>query len=350
MSDLQDLDKRLLDALQKQIPLVDRPFERLGRDLGLSEEDVIGRIERLKTGPTRFIRQISAIFDSASLGYRSSLVAAKVEPLQIEHAAAIISAHPGVSHNYERQHAYNLWYTVTVPPDSRLGLEKTVQILHQRSDAKVTRLMPAYRIYKIGVKFDMSGEAEQATSEPRIPNTEHRTPNVAELSEADKRMIRALQQDLPLTSRPFEQWATQAEVSEADLTAAAARFLETKAMRRFSAVLHHRAAGFTANAMGAWVVPPEQHDEFGQMAASVSAVSHCYLRPTFEDWPYSIFTMVHGRKSEDCQAALAEIARRTGIAQYTALYSTREFKKVRVRYFTGENEAWEAAAEGQANG
>jgi hypothetical protein len=93
-----------------------------------------------------------------SLGYESCLVAARVQESRIDSAAAEISRHPGVSHNYRRDHAYNLWYTVAVPPDSALGLERTVQTLHQRSGAVVSRLMPALKVYKIGVKFNLTGE------------------------------------------------------------------------------------------------------------------------------------------------------------------------------------------------
>ena len=115
-------------------------------------------------------------------------------------------------------------------------------------------------------------------------------------------------------------------------------------MRRFSAVIRHRQAGFGANAMGVWPVPPERQEKFGQIAASFSAVSHCYLRPTYQDWPYSIFTMVHGQTREECEKVLAEISRTTGVTEYRALYSSQEFKKVRVKYFMGDIEAWEDEA------
>src|SRR5690242_1250418 len=129
---LDPLDARLLNALQEQLPLIARPFQVLGKKLGLTEADVLARVQRLKTGPQRVIRQISAIFDSRVLGYQSCLVAAKVNPSRIDEAAEVISAHPGVSHNYRREHAYNLWYTLAVPPDSRLGLEATMAVLQER--------------------------------------------------------------------------------------------------------------------------------------------------------------------------------------------------------------------------
>jgi DNA-binding Lrp family transcriptional regulator len=115
-------------------------------------------------------------------------------------------------------------------------------------------------------------------------------------------------------------------------------------MRRFSAVLRHREAGISANAMGVWAVPAEQAESFGARAAEFPAVSHCYLRQSWPDWPYTIFTMVHAPTQEKCEAVLAEISAATGVTNYSALYSSKEYKKVRVQYFTPDVAAWEARA------
>jgi DNA-binding Lrp family transcriptional regulator len=337
-------DLKILDLIQQQIPLVETPFAAIAQKLGLDEADVLRRISAMKQKPA-VIRQISAIFDSRTLGYTSCLVAAKVEESRIEAAAAEINKCPGVSHNYRRNHAYNLWYTVAVPPDSKLGLQGTVDALHKLSGAIVTRLMPSLKLFKIGVKFNLSGEDEVAARTDAKPafdsDKQAKAAAAFSVTDADKRMIRVLQQDLPIEPRPFDAWAQQAGVMVVQLLEAAKRYEQVGCMRRFSAVLKHREAGFGANAMGAWVVPPEKHDSFGATAASFSAVSHCYLRPSYEDWPYSIFTMVHGQSKEECEQVLAAIAKETGITDYAALYSSHEFKKVRVKYFTGEIERWE---------
>lgn len=340
---MDDRDRQLLNLMQEKIPLVARPFEALGAELGLPEQEVLDRIHALKAPPSPVIRQISAIFDTKALGYQSSLVAAKVAPDHIERAADVINRHPGVTHNYERNHPYNLWYTVAVPPDSRFGLEKTVELLHQQSGAAVTRLFPTLRLYKIGVNFDLTGSTGAAarSEKPRFTEQHRRQAMGFTVTDADKRMIRVLQQDLPIVPRPFDLWAAQADVDADELLAAAGRYLEQKRMRRFSAVLHHREAGFSANGMGAWNVPVEQRDAFGAVAGTFAAVSHCYLRPTYEDWPYSIFTMVHGTSEQDCHATLSAISQATGIADYAALFSTREFKKTRLKYFADDIEAWE---------
>src|SRR4051812_16721321 len=122
---MNDVEAKLLETIQDSIPLCARPFAQIGDQVGLEEGEVLQQLRTLKQPPRRVIRQISAIFDSGSLGYKSTLVAAKVDPTRLEEAAAIISQHPGVSHNYERENAYNLWYTLAVPPDSTLGLQGT---------------------------------------------------------------------------------------------------------------------------------------------------------------------------------------------------------------------------------
>lgn len=340
--DLNEFDRRLLDHLQREVPLTPRPYRDIANALGTTEQSVLERVRALSGAAPAPIRQISAIFDSKALGYQSCLVAAKVDALRLREAAEVINEHPGVSHNYQREHAYNLWFTLAVPPDSRLGLDGTVAALRQLTGATQMRLMPAIKLYKIGVKFDLGVESELALgNDTGAAKTASSMP--APLREVDERVIRALQQHLPVEPRPFDAWAEQVGVNVEALLAAAVRYRGVGMMRRFSAVLRHRAIGVSANAMGVWVVPPAQQDAFGQLAARNSAVSHCYLRPSYEDWPYSIFTMVHGKTRVDCEAALAAISLATRVTDYTSLYSVEEYKKVRVRYFTPEIEEWETA-------
>jgi len=336
------LDRRLLGSLQDHIPAVDRPFAELGRRFHLEEADVIERIQALKCAPHPVIRQISAIFDSKALGYASCLVAARIADPCLDQAAAQINAHPGVSHNYRREHIFNLWYTLAVGPESCLGLERTVQELHCRSGALSTRMLPTLRLFKIGVRFDL-GDGSDAAVMPPAATVPVLQSSPAPVTEADKRMIRVLQQDLPLASRPFELLAQQAGVPQAQLLEAILSYKRDGRLRRFAAVLHHREVGFSANGMGVWAVPAAQVDAFGAVAAAFPAVSHCYLRPTYEDWPYNIFTMVHAPTRPACEQILAKIGQATGVAEYRILYSTHEYKKVRVKYFTDATERWEAS-------
>ncbi|HVF00511.1 MAG TPA: AsnC family transcriptional regulator [Rubrobacteraceae bacterium] len=335
---MDSVDKDLLNLMQREFPLEREPFAALGRPLGLAGDEVIRRIESLKRG--RVIRQISAIFDTRVLGYQSSLVAASIPANKLNSAAKAINSHPGVSHNYERNNELNLWYTVAVPPDSRLGLEGTVDVLHKISGAEKTRILPTLKLFKIGVTLDLNQGATAKKEAPQYGEADRASAD-RNVSEDDKAAIRALQEDVPLTPRPFDLWGRQVGLSYEELLERAYDLQRRKIMRRFSAVLYHRKAGFRANAMGVWKTPPDRVEEVGQIFAQYQAVSHCYQRPVYEDWPYALFSMVHGRSEEECEAVLDAMAAETGLTERASLYSTREYKKTRVRYFTPEMEAWE---------
>lgn len=334
-------DAALLGVLQQGVPFVERPFADLGTCCGLTEAETLARVIALKEA--RVIRQISAIFDTRSLGYASSLVAARIAPERLDAAVAVINSHPGVSHNYLRNHEFNLWYTIAVPPTSRLGLEATVNLLHRLSGAESTRLLPTLRLFKIGVRFDLEGAARPEDQEAPA-YTEANRLEAGPLGAKEIDFVRVMQRDLALVPAPFVAVAEELGLSFADAAAMHRHFLTTGRMRRFAAVLHHRKAGFGANAMGVWAGPaddPEALRRLGEMMAGFRAVSHCYQRPSYPEWPYNLFTMVHGKNEQECEQALTAIAEATGITDRHALYSTQEFKKVRVRYFTDEEAKWE---------
>jgi len=340
--ELEDLDRELLNAVQWDFPLVAEPFAALGERLGTSEPDVRARVQRVKDAEV--LRQLSAIFDTRALGYSSALVAAKVDPDRIDEAAAVMSRHPGVSHNYKRNHAYNLWYTLAVPPGD--SLTEHIDVLHHDSGSLVTRPLPTLKLYKIGVKLDMTGSTAADAKSEVLPHeqperrTDMEAPTLRDLEVAT---ISVVQEDLPLVERPFDAQGAALGVSGDDVLAMLQSFKERKLMRRFAAVMNHRNAGFKANAMGVWAVPEDRLEELGPMMAGFAAVSHCYRRPTYDDWPYSVFTMVHGRSARDCEATIDAIRSETGIDEYALLWSVKEYKKVRVRYFTPEWDEWRSA-------
>jgi DNA-binding Lrp family transcriptional regulator len=342
--DLDELDRELLNAVQWDFPLVPRPFALLAERLGVDEDDVLARTAKVKSAGV--LRQLSAIFDTRALGYSSALVAAKVDPDHIDDAAAVISEHPGVSHNYKRNHDYNLWYTVAVPPGE--SLDDHVDVLHLESGARITRKLPTLELYKIGVKLDMTGktaaDAKAEVQEHERP--ERRTDMPApDLDDVELAAIRVVQDDLPTVVHPFAAYGERIPggISEDDVLTLLRSFKERKLMRRFAAVMNHRSAGFKANAMGVWAVPEEQLDVFGPQMAGFAAVSHCYRRPTYDDWPYSVFTMIHGRSARDCEATVEAIRSETGVDEYCLLWSVKEYKKVRLRYFTPEWSSWASA-------
>ena len=337
-----EVDQRLLNALQAGIALDRRPFLGIADAVGISEDEVLARMQVLKDA--QIIRQMSAIFDTRALGYESTLVAASYPEDGLFDAAAIINGHPGVSHNYRRTHHFNMWFTLAVEPDARLSLEETLEILARETGATSMRILPTITLYKINVQLDMTGEnGNVARAEPMAPP--QRGDGVAPTPE-DQQAILILQQDLPLVPEPFQVWADEAGMPVDELLAKAQELQDRTVMRRFAAVLNHRKAGFGANGMAVWKVPADQVDDFGSRMATFRSVSHCYKRPTYDDWPYSLFTMVHAKSKDACEETIAALAEEAGLGDddYAVLYSTFEFKKVRLKYYSPEYRAWEDLA------
>ena len=327
------VDRKILNIIQTRFPLVEMPFAEIGDEIDLPEEEVIERISELKS--KNVVRQISAIFDTRRLGYKTTLVAMRLPANELDTAAQIINEHPGVSHNYARNGHFNLWFTVAVPPYEDLA--ETVEDMASRTGAESYRLMPTIKFFKIGVNFDMvkeEGAARKYYSPDGYDRADGQNWNKAmPITDFEIEVIRELQEDVELTPRPFSPMAERLGIPLQELFDIADSLQERSLMRRFSAVLHHRRAGFRSNAMAVWKVPSERAIEVGNIMAQSRWVTHCYERPTFPDWPYTHFTMIHATSQETCEDVAAELSEATGISEYQLLYSTREYKKTRVRYF-----------------
>ena len=153
------------------------------------------------------------------------------------------------------------------------------------------------------------------------------------LTDLDKKIIARLQGDLPLQAEPFAAIAAEVGITESQLLEKLEAYLTAGVMRRLGTILRHHQAGYSANAMVGWAVPAELVEKVGNLMATFSAASHVYLRPSYPDWPYNLFTMLHGKSAEELEKTAAEISERTGITDYKLLYSTREFKKTSMKYF-----------------
>ena len=322
---LDHTDRDLLNLLQADFPLSRQPFAELGASLGLDEEEVIERIGRLKQA--QVIRYIGPVFDSRSLGYQSTLVAMHIPEEGLERAVRIVNEHPGVSHNYARSDTFNLWFTLTVPPGD--DLKKELQALAARIGPEEVLDLPAVRLLKLGVFFDVAGDGRVRGSPSAKPKPALYA--AATLSGLEKTVVRELQQDIPLTKRPFDDMAQRAGVGVDEFLRCCRALLERGVMRRFGASLRHHSVGFAANAMVCWRVPPSMVEEVGRIMSAFSEVSHCYERAAGERWPYNVFAMIHGRTREDCQRTIRRIAEQTGVEEYRVLFTVKEFKKERVR-------------------
>jgi siroheme decarboxylase len=326
---LDATNRVLLDRIQRSFPIVSRPYQALSEGLEIGEEEVRERLGLLKKH--NLLRQVSAIFNTGALGYRSSLVATAVGEHDLDQAVAAINSYPGVSHNYLRPGPYNVWFTIAVPPDQ--SLPETVSRLSKTAGGWPTLILPALRKYKLAVVLDVLEEAEGESLEDRPDGLNLESSAPFQATARNIQVVRCIQEDLPLVERPFGQWAATLGMTQEELLDLIARWLNHGFMRRFAAVLNHREIGFNANGMVVWNCPSERIDDSGRMLASHPEVSHCYHRPRFDVWPFNLYAMIHGRSVEDCREIAVKLAQAIRLDDYRILFSTKEFKKIRLKLF-----------------
>ena len=328
-----ELQNQYARHLQAGFPLHPTPFARLAAELCCSEADLL-TLTRDWVAQHK-LREISAILEGQALGYDSALVAGCVAPRDLERVAAIVNAHPTVTHNYERTHHYNLWFTLAVP--QHMGLEATLELLARESG--VSQFLPLRRTqtFKIGVSFDLV--RKQSITAPRTL----KAPEALAHGPRERVLLRALQQPLPIESRPFARLAERAGVSEQELLELGGALLGS-VVRRYAGTFHHRNLGVHGNGMVVWDVPEAEHARVGALLASAPEVSHCYARNALPGFPYTLYSMIHGPTREAVQSVATRLSGEIGAPRYLELFSTREFKKCRLRFFLPELDSWWSAA------
>ena len=341
------VSRTVLTQVQHALPLCERPYASLGEACGLSEGEAYCVVESLRS--EGIVRRIGASFESSRLGYASTLVALAVASDEIERVAALVGEYAGVTHSYERDNRYNLWFTFI----ARGVLERDAELkrIVAATGCDDCLVLPARRLFKINVAFDVAetsvgGDLARAAAKPASAYAPLEPSGIVaeELDAADRALVRALQGDLAGTLRPFARAAqvaseyanrTLGETWAIDRTRS---LLETGVARRFGARVRHRRMGFAGNAMGVWDVPDDKVLSAGAVLAAPLLVSHCYERPRCVTWPYNLYTMIHGYDRASCQRMASELHFNLGqegisVRPPRLLYSTREFKKTSMRYF-----------------
>ena len=324
---MDELDKDLLNEIQWHFPLVSMPYHELAKKFNITPELVKEKLSALKSSGV--IRQQSAIFDTRKLGYKSSLVAMKVDADKLVDVANIINKHPGVSHNYERKHDFNLWFTIATPPGTNVKNE--VDKFSTLEGVQATRMLPTIQMFKIGVKLDMNENKKKEIKPSEEKKKTIKVDFVA--SDEDKKYGRELQKDLEIVDRPFLKSAQALGITEDQLFEKSKYYESIGVIRRFAAILRHRDVGFIANGMIVWKVPEDRIDDVGAKLGAFPQVSHCYQRPSYPDWPYNVFSMIHCKSHDEAGDVAKTIQEQIDVAEYTILFSEREFKKTRVQYF-----------------
>jgi len=319
---LTELQRRLCNALQDGLVVCRRPFARLAEKLCTDEKTVLSETEGLKKAGV--IRRIGALIDYRALGLVSTLVGAAVRKDMLEAVASAVSGLEGVSHNYQRQHKYNLWFTLQA--ESERDIESILSGLSADFGVQFHSL-PVERIFKLDVRFDAVGETQRLSQDlVRAPKTER-----VELDRTEKLILSELQNDLKVTAEPFEFLCGQG-LKRQQVLRTISGLIERGVIRRIAGVVDHRKLGYAANVLFCCKVGGERVVEAGRNLSRFGIVSHCYQRRTSEDWPYNLFAMMHGRSIGEIQRVISEFAEAEEMESYELLRTGTEFKKQPVKY------------------
>jgi len=315
-------DFALLNGWQRHFPLEPRPFARIAERAGLDAAAVLARYRVLAAEGA--LSRVGAVFRPNTVG-ASTLAAMCVPPEALDRVAAQVSAQPEVNHNYEREHALNLWFVATAVDAA--SLEAALARIEQLSGHAVLRL-PLLEEYHIDLGFDLADG-----SVPRCGPAAAGAPIV--LSAAERRLVETLTDGIPLVEAPYAALGAAAGLDEAQVIAILRDWLARGVVRRFGAVLRHRPLGYAANAMVVWDVPDAAVRAAGVRAAGLAQVTLCYRRarrrPT---WPFNLYCMLHGRARDEVAAAIEDVARAAGLSDYPrqVLFSGRCFTQRGARY------------------
>ncbi len=324
---MDNTDRTLIDIIQSDFPVSVKPFARIAETTGIDETEILQRIERLKQ--EGIVREIGVIYNSAAIGYHSVLAAYAAEKHRIDPVAKRLNRDPGVSHNYLREGEYNIWFTLTRPNSD--DLYQSIETIADETGVEDWLYLPTVRTFKIKFQLSMGGTRGSAKSSQDRSSRDDTRAN--EPFDYDPRFIHTVQGDLPLTPNPFRPAARELGWTEEQIVTELRRYKEAGAIRRIAAVLRPKKAGFSANVLAAWAPPENRIEELGTAAAKKKSISHCYQRPAQKEWPYTVYTMIHGRSMDECEKEIEELVADTGIDSYRKLVTRKEFKKVRVRYY-----------------
>lgn len=314
----RDIDRPtqlLIDGFQRDFPIVARPYAKIGARIGLSEAQVIERLAALSARGA--VSRVGAVVRPHSAGC-STLAAVAAPPDRIETIAALIDAHEGVNHNYERENVWNLWFVVTGRDQG--DVDATLESIARETRSPVLNL-PLERSYHIDLGFSIFDAPRE---KPRA------APLKGKADADDRRVLGSIETGLALDPRPFALAALAAGLSENETMARIAAMIERGVITRFGVIVRHRAFGFTSNAMTVWDIDDAAVDEIGDMFAREPGVTLCYRRPRrAPHWRYNLFTMVHGRDRASALAIVDRLAQVTGAASraHDVLFSLRCFKQ-----------------------
>ena len=324
---LSSQQKEIIRILQKKFPLVERPFNEIAKKIGLEEKELIEYLIELQN--KNILRQISAIFNPQFFAHTSALFAFKVLDKNLYKAIEVINSHPGVTHNYLRDHIYNLWFILVVGPGK--NLLKEIQKIFELSQAEEYLYLPVIQTFKIYTVFGMENEEEIHFK--NFEDLKEREDYLQfDFSERDIKLVQVLQEPLPLTERPFKILSEKLNISEKEIFRWLKEMKNKGALRRFGALFKHSKVGLKFNIMVAWKVEKEKLKKIGKELSKKDFITHCYERKSYPHWPYNLYTMCHFKSPKEVKI-IEELAKQYKIKEYLMLNTVQELKKTRLKLF-----------------
>jgi len=324
---LPPTDLALVDRFQRDLPLTPRPYRTMGEAVGISEASVIARLDRYQS--MGLISRIGAVFRPHSVGM-STLAALAVPSEDLERVAELVNAYAAINHNYEREHRYNLWFVVT--GKDATAVDDVLTDIETRTGLEVLRL-PLIRDFHIDLGFSLSPTAggceAPRPAQPLRRGTKH------SLSEEDRELVSALEPGLALVRRPFREIAQRVGVREESVIRRLEQWLLLGIVRRLGIIVRHHELGYRANGMVVWNLPESIVERVGRRLATCPSVTLCYERPRrLPQWPYNLFTMIHGKDRQTVLDQVSKMAAEASVADVPreVLFSLKRFKQRGARY------------------
>jgi DNA-binding Lrp family transcriptional regulator len=320
---MTELEQKLLAIIQDAFPLEERPYQVLAEQLGSDEQGVFAAVENLRQ--SGIIRRIGGVYDSKALGFISRLCAGKVADSALDTFAAVVNEIPAITHNYVRSHEYNVWFTVIAQSEEEI--QKIVEDVCSKTKLHDVHVLLATKKFKINTVMGAGAPVDS-----RQWSVDRKDANKSVLTDNDRTRIRIACEDIPHSLTPFKDWGVSCEELREDLA--------LKRMRRFGAILRHQDAGFAYNAMVCFkldetdvIASQGRSNPAGAILADKLYISHCYERPSFEGFPYTLYAMMHAQSAEELDRNIKEAAESIGNPAYVVLHSVRELKKTSFCFF-----------------
>lgn len=329
---IDDVDAALIDGYQSGFPIEARPFRRVAADLGIEESAAVDRIRALREAG--IVRRFGAVLNPPVIG-SSTLAAVRAPADRFDEVATVINEYRQVNHNYARDHEWNMWFVVTA--GSREARDEILADIEARTGCDVLNL-PMLTDYYIDLEFPVVN-SDRFARESLARRTDSSATRISEeatgdLSAIEAELLLEIQDGFPLSATPYRDIAGTVGYAVEDVLAAIERLLESGCLKRIGCVINHVVTGFDANCMVVWDVPDDDLDEWGERAGELSYVTLCYHRPRRpeQEWPYNLFTMIHGRDPEAVDAKIDELAADYLPVDHERLYSTETLKQTGARY------------------